>query len=101
MRGTQKHTRQQLQDEFDKIKAQVNVGGALAGATARIDTVRAGLIPALRLAAEIGTIEAGKRADLVLLDAPSYLHLVYHFGVNLVRDVLRDGRFVVQDQRLA
>ena len=53
MRGTQKHTRQQLQDEFDRIKAQVNVSGALTGAAARIDTVRAGMVPALRLAAEI------------------------------------------------
>jgi zinc protease len=53
MRGTQKHTRQQLQDEFDKIKARVNVSGSLTGAGASIDTVRAGLIPALRLAAEI------------------------------------------------
>jgi zinc protease len=53
MRGTQKHTRQQLQDEFDRIKARVGVSGSLAGATASIDTVRAGLIPALRLAAEI------------------------------------------------
>ncbi len=50
----------------------------------------------LRLAHDTGSIEAGKRADLVLLDAPSYLHLVYHFGVNLVRDVLHDGRFVVR-----
>jgi imidazolonepropionase len=55
----------------------------------------------LRLAADIGSIEVGKRADLVLLDAPNYLHLVYHFGVNLVRDVLRDGAFVVRDQREA
>jgi imidazolonepropionase len=46
----------------------------------------------LRMAGEIGSIEAGKRADFVLLDAPSYLHLVYHFGVNLVREVWRDGR---------
>jgi imidazolonepropionase len=45
----------------------------------------------LGLAAEIGSIEVGKRADIVLLDAPNYLHLVYHFGVNLVRTVLRDG----------
>jgi imidazolonepropionase len=45
----------------------------------------------LSLAEEIGSIEVGKRADIVLLDAPSYLHLVYHFGVNLVRDVFRDG----------
>ena len=53
MRGTRKHTRQQLQDEFDRIKAQVGVTGTLTGASARIDTVRAGLIPALQLAAEI------------------------------------------------
>lgn len=48
----------------------------------------------LRMAEEIGSIEAGKRADFVLLDAPSYLHLVYHFGVNLVREVWRDGNRV-------
>jgi zinc protease len=53
MRGTQKHTRQQLQDEFDKIKARINVSGSLDRATASIDTLRAGLVPALRLAAEI------------------------------------------------
>ncbi|HUP45554.1 MAG TPA: imidazolonepropionase [Thermoanaerobaculia bacterium] len=45
----------------------------------------------LRLAPETGSIERGKRADFVLLDAPSYLHLVYHFGVNLVTAVYRDG----------
>ena len=48
----------------------------------------------LRMADEIGSIEAGKRADLVLIDAPNYLHLVYHFGVNLVRSVFRDGERV-------
>jgi imidazolonepropionase len=48
----------------------------------------------LRMAEEIGSIEAGKRADFVLLDAPSYLHLVYHFGVNLVSAVYRDGQRV-------
>jgi zinc protease len=53
MRGTQKHTRQQLQDEFDKIKARVNVNGTLTGAGASVDTVKAGLIPGLRLAAEV------------------------------------------------
>ncbi len=49
----------------------------------------------LRMAKEIGSIEIGKRADFVLLDAPSYLHLVYHFGVNLVTAVFRDGQRVV------
>jgi imidazolonepropionase len=45
----------------------------------------------LRLANETGSIEVGKRADFLLLDAPNYLHLVYHFGVNLVASVFRDG----------
>jgi imidazolonepropionase len=48
----------------------------------------------LRLAGETGSIEKGKRADFMLLDAPNYLHLVYHFGVNLVTAVYRDGSLV-------
>ena len=48
----------------------------------------------LRLAGEIGSIEVGKRADLALLDAPNYLHLVYHFGVNLVQATMRDGAWI-------
>jgi zinc protease len=53
MRGTQQHTRQQLQDELDKLKVQLNVGGSVMGATANINTVQASLLPALRLAAEV------------------------------------------------
>ena len=52
----------------------------------------------LRMAGEIGSIEAGKRADFVLLDAPNYLHLVYHFGVNLVRETWRDGKVLFHDR---
>jgi len=48
----------------------------------------------LQIADETGSIESGKRADLVLVDAPNYLHLVYHFGVNLVAKVMRDGEWV-------
>ena len=42
-----------------------------------------------------GSLEPGKRADVVLLDAPSLEHLVYHWGVNLVSDVLAGGERVV------
>jgi imidazolonepropionase len=49
----------------------------------------------LRMPGEIGSIEPGKRADFVLIEAPNYLHLVYHFGVNLVTAVFRDGQRVV------
>jgi imidazolonepropionase len=43
-----------------------------------------------------GTLEAGKAGDAVLLDGPSLEHLVYHWGVSLVTDVVAGGRHVVQ-----
>ncbi|MDH3743865.1 MAG: imidazolonepropionase [Acidobacteriota bacterium] len=46
----------------------------------------------LGLGEEIGSIEEGKRADLVLLDAPNLLHLGYHYGVNPVRVVIKNGQ---------
>ena len=46
----------------------------------------------LGIAADTGSIEPGKRADLVLLEAPDDRHLVYHWGVNLAVAVVRDGR---------
>jgi imidazolonepropionase len=48
----------------------------------------------LGLGGEIGSIEVGKRADLVLLAAPNLLHLVYHFGINPVAAVIKGGRQV-------
>jgi imidazolonepropionase len=55
----------------------------------------------LGLAAEIGTLETGKRADLVVLDAPNLLHLAYHYGVNPVRSVVKGGREVFRAGNLA
>jgi imidazolonepropionase len=46
----------------------------------------------LGLGSEIGSVEPGKRADLVLLDAPNLLHLAYHFGINPVAAVVKGGR---------
>ena len=48
----------------------------------------------LDLADEVGTIEPGKAADLVLLDAPDYRHLTYRLGANLVRKVWVGGAAV-------
>ncbi len=49
---------------------------------------------ALELQDRIGSIEPGKQADIVILDAPNYMHLGYHFGVNLVEKVIKKGRIV-------
>lgn len=46
----------------------------------------------LGLGGEVGSVEEGKRADLVLLDAPNLLHLVYHYGINPVAAVVKGGR---------
>jgi len=53
MRGTAKHTRQQLKDAFDKLKAQVTIGGGVDSAFARITTIKDNLKPVLDLAAEV------------------------------------------------
>lgn len=53
MRGTTKHTRQQIQDEFDRLKARVNVGGSSTSAGAIIETTRQNLPEVLKLVAEI------------------------------------------------
>ncbi len=55
---------------------------------------------ALGRARELGSVEPGKRADLVVLAEPTHLHLVYHYGVNPVRHVVKRGRVVVRDGRL-
>ena len=44
---------------------------------------------------EIGSLEPGKRADLVVHDVPNRYHLVYRFGIPRVRKVLAGGRLVV------
>ena len=53
MRGTAQHSRQQIQDELNRIKAQMNAGGGAGSATINIQTVAASLPGALRLAVEV------------------------------------------------
>ena len=53
MRGTAKHTRQQIQDEISRLKATLRVSGSATGATVAIETVKDNLAPVLALAAEI------------------------------------------------
>jgi imidazolonepropionase len=40
---------------------------------------------------DVGVLTPGARADVILLDAPSYLHLAYRPGVPLIRTVLHNG----------
>ena len=49
MRGTLRHTRQQIEDEFDRLKTRASIGGGYA----TLETDRENLAAALRLTAEI------------------------------------------------
>jgi len=39
----------------------------------------------------VGSLEAGKQADIVILDCPNHMWIPYHFGVNLVETVIKKG----------
>ncbi len=51
-------------------------------------------------AAEIGSIEIGKKADMVIFDAPNLEYIVYHFGMNHVNTVIKGGKTVVENGRI-
>ena len=52
---------------------------------------------AIGLQKEIGTLEPGKRADIVLWDAGNLDYIFYRFGENLVRMVIKDGLLVCEN----
>lgn len=49
---------------------------------------------AVGMAESIGTIETGKRGDLVMLDFPDYRMLPYYIGMNCVNTTIHDGNIV-------
>ncbi len=64
---------------------------------------------ALHLESEIGSLEVGKRADIVIVDFDSlnqtpmynlYSHLVYATKANNVRTVIINGRLIMLDRKL-
>ena len=48
---------------------------------------------------EVGTLEVGKRADVLVLGVPNHRFLGYRFGVNLVDKVIKNGRLVVDREK--
>jgi zinc protease len=53
MRGTTKHTRQQLSDEFDKLKARVNISSWGSGVNVWVETTKENLPAVLALVTEV------------------------------------------------
>jgi zinc protease len=76
MRGTTEHTRQQISDQLDKLKAQVRITGTAEGATVRVQTTRENLPAVMDLLAEVlrnpsfpnTEFEALKQQQLTMLE---------------------------------
>lgn len=56
---------------------------------------------AIKRAHEVGSLEVGKKADVVVLDVPNHKFLGYRFGANLVDKVIKNGRLVVDREKSA
>jgi imidazolonepropionase len=50
---------------------------------------------------EIGSLEEGKKADIVIFDAPNDKYFAYHYGVNLAEKVFKKGKLVAEKGRRA
>jgi imidazolonepropionase len=53
---------------------------------------------AINKANSIGSLEVGKKADILVLNALNHRFLGYHFGTNLVDKVIKNGRIVVDKE---
>ncbi len=49
---------------------------------------------ALGLSKTHGSIEIGKQADIVLFNVPNYQYLIYHYGINHVSKVIKNGTYL-------
>jgi imidazolonepropionase len=49
---------------------------------------------------EIGSLEEGKKADIVIFDSPNHKFFPYHYGVNLAEKVFKKGKLVAEKGRI-
>lgn len=54
---------------------------------------------ALGMADSVGSLEIGKQADLVIFDIDNYRKIPYFYGVNLVSQVIKKGKIVIDNTK--
>jgi len=64
-----------------------------------INAVTINAAHAIGRGSSIGSLEAGKKADIVIFDAPTYQYLPYRFGSNLANMVIKNGKIVAGGEK--
>ncbi|SMC79557.1 imidazolonepropionase [Sporomusa malonica] len=111
-----------LREPYARARAMIDGGAAVALATdynpgscfshsiplvASLAAIQLGMKPAeivtaltingaaaVSRADRVGSLEIGKQADVVILEYPSHLFLVYHAGMNIVDKVIKHGQLI-------
>jgi imidazolonepropionase len=47
----------------------------------------------------VGSLEVGKKADILLMDAPNLEYIFYHYGINHVKDIFKNGTLILQNRK--
>ncbi|MFB5082606.1 imidazolonepropionase [Symbiobacterium thermophilum] len=55
---------------------------------------------AIGMEAEVGSLEVGKLADVVILSTPTHWHIPYHMGMGVVAKVVKRGRLIVDEGKV-
>ena len=53
---------------------------------------------ALNIADTIGSIDIGKKGDIIVLEFPSYKYIPYHIGMSTVEKVVKNGNLVFEKE---
>ncbi len=55
---------------------------------------------ALRIENKVGSIQKGKKADIVIFNAPNLPYIIYHFGINHTDTVIKNGKVIYRKQEI-
>jgi len=53
----------------------------------------------LGLHEQVGSLEVGKQADILIMDAPNLAYLYYHFGINHTKHIFKNGTLIYQNRQ--
>lgn len=56
---------------------------------------------ALSIEDKVGSLQVGKKADIAIFDAPNLPYIIYHFGINHIDKVIKNGKVIFEKQEIS